>query len=40
MMGPIVRLSEKPPENRDLKERKGVKVYGSWGGRAALWTAF
>ena len=32
VMGPIIRLSEESAENRDLKERKGVKVYGSWGG--------
>ena len=30
MTGPIIRLSEEPPDNRDLKEKKGegVRILG------------
>ena len=34
----IVGLSEEPPEDGDLKEKRGAKLRVSWGGRTALWT--
>ena len=38
VMGPMIRLSEEPQEEKNLKGREKVKVCGSRGGRAAVWT--